>query len=76
MLVIDEHCDVDFRRVFDQDNKAWKAIPNALKGYVFDDDDQFTLSVSLISKRSKEDCCHIYVMPMGEAFLFFRERFA
>ncbi len=39
MLVIDEHCNIDSRQVFDQDNKGWKAIPNALKGLVIADDD-------------------------------------
>jgi hypothetical protein len=47
-LVIDEHSHIDGRRVFDQDNKAWKAIPNALKGRVIPDDDQYTLGVALI----------------------------
>lgn len=43
LLVIDEHCDVKNRQVFDQDNKGWKAIPNALKGLVVEDDDQQSL---------------------------------
>ena len=33
LLVIDEHSDVDGRHVFDQDNKGWKAVSNALKGW-------------------------------------------
>ena len=31
ILIIDEHCNLKNRQVFDQDNKGWKAIPNALK---------------------------------------------
>ncbi|MDR0861803.1 MAG: hypothetical protein LBN30_03380 [Oscillospiraceae bacterium] len=70
-LVIDEHCDIETRTVFDQDNKGWKAIPNALKGRVIKDDDQFTLSVHLISTKSAEMACHIYILPQSEAGDFF-----
>ena len=71
LIVIDEHCDIDNRQVFDQDNKSWKAIPNALKGRVIPDDDQFTAGVCLISTRSKECSCHIYLMPQRDAGDFF-----
>jgi len=74
MLVIDEHCDIDSRTVFDQDNKGWKAIPNALKGRVIMDDDQFSLGVALISTRSKKTACHVYLMPMEDAGEFFMLR--
>ena len=47
LLVINEHSDVDGRHVFDQDNKGWKAVSNALKGLVIDDDDQYHLSVHM-----------------------------
>ena len=43
ILIIDEHCDLKNRQGFDQDNKGWKAIPNALKGLVVEDDDQQSL---------------------------------
>ena len=59
LLVIDEHSDVDGRHVFDQDNKGWKAVSNALKGLVIDDDDQYHLSVHMMSSRSAENVCHI-----------------
>ena len=39
LLMIDEHCDIAARQVYDQDNKAWKAISNALKGRVVADDE-------------------------------------
>lgn len=71
MLVVDEHCDIPSRQVFDQDNKGWKAIPNALKGRVVKDDDQFTLNVSLVSTKSEKPACHIYLLPQDEAGDFF-----
>jgi hypothetical protein len=42
-FVVDEHSSINCRRVFDQDNKGWKAIPNALKGRVIPNDDQYSL---------------------------------
>jgi len=75
LLVIDEYCLPDSRCVYDQDNKAWKAIPNALKGHFFPDDDQFTLSICLLSKPSKDTACHIYLMPPEDAYEFFGKRF-
>jgi hypothetical protein len=71
MLVIDEHCAIDSRHAYDQDNKGWKAIPNALKGLVIADDDQFSLGISLISTWDREASCHIYVMNMEDAGAFF-----
>lgn len=71
LLVIDEHCDIAARQVYDQDNKAWKAISNALKGRVVADDDQYSLGVCLLSRRSPEAECHIYVLPVQDAGDFF-----
>lgn len=71
LLVIDEHCDIDSRQVFDQDNKGWKAISNALKGRIVADDDQYSLGVCLLSDRSRERVCHIYVLPAQDAGDFF-----
>jgi hypothetical protein len=78
MLAIDEHCDINARNVYDQDNKAWKAVSNALKGRLIPDDDQFTLDIALISERSETPACHIYLLPRDEAFDFFwyRQSFA
>ena len=71
LLVIDEHSDVDGRHVFDQDNKGWKAVSNALKGLVIDDDDQYHLSVHMMSSRSAENVCHIsLVLPESEGRFF------
>ena len=71
MLVIDEHSDVSGRRVFDQDNKGWKAVCNALKGRAIPDDDQYTLSVSLLATPSTENVCHITLMDLRDASDFF-----
>ena len=71
LLVIDEHCDIAARQVYDQDNKAWKAVSNALKGRVVADDDQYSLGVCLLSRRSPEAECHIYVLPVQDAGDFF-----
>jgi hypothetical protein len=71
MLIIDEHCDIDSRKIFDQDNKGWKAIPNVLKGRLIKDDDQFTLGVALISTRSKKTACNIYLLPRRDTGDFF-----
>ena len=74
LLVIDEHSDVDGRHVFDQDNKGWKAVSNALKGRVIEDDDQYTLNVALVSKMSKETACHITLLEQRDAADFFSLR--
>jgi hypothetical protein len=71
MLVIDEHCDISSRTIFDPDNKGWKAIPNALKGRVVKDDDQFSLSIALVSTRSGKPACHIYLLPAQDTGDFF-----
>ena len=72
LLVIDEHSDVDGRHVFDQDNKGWKVVSNALKGLVIDDDDQYHLSVHMMSSRSAENVCHISLVLPESAEEFFR----
>ena len=50
ILAIVEYCDYDNREVYDQDNKSWKMIPNAIKGRVVKDDEQFRLDIGLFSK--------------------------
>lgn len=74
LLVIDEHSDIEKRRVFDQDNKGWKAISNVLKGRLIPDDDQYSLSVALLSTKSKEASCHITLLDMADASDFFSPR--
>ena len=74
MLVIDEHCGVDGRHIFDQDNKGFKAVSNAIKGRLVPDDDQFTLALALLSERSELNVCHITLMDMADAADFFAMR--
>lgn len=74
LLVINERCDLQNRQVFDQDNKGWKAIPNAIKGVLVPDDDQFTLELALLSTPDQMPSCHIYVLPAEEAGDFFALR--
>ena len=71
LMVIDEHSAVDGRRVFDQDNKGYKAVCNALKGRVIPDDDQYTLGLALLSTQSVENVCHITLMDLQDASDFF-----
>ena len=74
MLVIDEHCGVNGRHVFDQDNKGWKAVSNAIKGRLIPDDDQYTLSLALLSRRSELNVCHITILDQADAADFFTMR--
>jgi hypothetical protein len=74
ILIIDEHCNISSRTVYDQDNKGWKAIPNAIKGRIIIDDDQFALEVALLSTVSDIPACHIYILPQTEAGDFFLMR--
>lgn len=74
LLVIDEHCDIQNRTVFDQDNKGWKAVSNALKGRVFPDDDQFSLGITLVSTQSEKAMCNIFVIGAEDAGEFFNMR--
>ena len=74
LVVIEEWSDIGDRRVFDQDNKGWKAIPNALKGVVTEDDDQYSMELALLARRSRENCCHICVLDAADAADFFAWR--
>lgn len=66
-MAIVEHCSKDTAQVFDNDNKGFKAVINALKGRLFADDNQFELSLGLFTRRDENICCHIYVMPTEDA---------
>ena len=74
MLVIDEYCGVDGRHIFDQDNKGWKAVSNAIKGRLVPDDDQFTLALALLSEKSELNVCHITLLDRFDAADFFATR--
>lgn len=55
--MIDEHTSIEGRHIYDQDNKGWKAISNAIKGRLIPDDDQHTLAVALLSTECFEHEC-------------------
>ena len=74
LMVIDEHSAISGRHVFDQDNKGWKAVNNAVKGRLIPDDDQYTLNVALLSQVSREDTCHITLLEQRDAADFFSLR--
>ena len=78
ILCIDEYSSIESRTVYDQDNKGWKAVSNTLKGRIFPDDDQYTLGVMLLSRKSAENATHITVMDASSAgdFLSLRNGFA
>lgn len=69
-LGIVEHCSVDCCSAFDSDNKGYKAVVNTLKGRLFEDDNQFELSLGLFTVLDDENCCHIYVLPVEESAKF------
>ena len=71
LLVIDEHSAVEGRHIFDQDNKGWKAVSNALKGRLIPDDDQYTLGVALLSRRCQANVCHIFLLDPKDSGEFF-----
>ena len=71
LLVIDEFTGISGRHIFDQDNKGWKAVSNAIKGRLIPDDDQHTLAVALLSGRSEVDVCHITLLDLSDAADFF-----
>lgn len=73
-LIIEEHCNIQNRKVYDQDNKGWKSIPNALKGNIVKDDDQFSLEILLLSELDDTPSCHIYVMPTEDVSAYFWNR--
>ena len=71
LLVIDEHSRIGARHVYDQDNKGWKAVSNALKGRVIPDDDQYSLGMALLSVWRPDNVCHITLMDIQDSPDFF-----
>ncbi len=74
LLVIEEFCGIGGRRIFDQDNKGWKAVSNAFKGRLVPDDDQHSLNVALLSTLSDRNICRITLLPQEDTAMFFLER--
>ena len=75
VLVIEECSNMEGRQVFDQDNKGWKTISNALKGWMLPDDDQYSLGVVLLSTPSTENVCHITLLEKDDVGDFFSLRY-
>jgi len=67
-VVIVEHKSIeDTACAYDNDNKGYRAISNALKGRVFADDNQFTVSYGLFTVHDENDPhCDIYVIPLED----------
>ena len=70
ILCIDEYSSIESRTVYDQDNKGYKAVSNALKGRLFPDDNQYDLGLVLLSRKSGENVTHITVMDMEDLAQF------
>lgn len=66
-IAIVEYCPENAAGAFDNDNKGFKAVINALKGRLFRDDDQFELALGLFTVLDDEPCCHVYIMPFENA---------
>ncbi len=71
MMVIEEYSNIQSRRIFDQDNKGWKSVSNAIKGWLIPDDDQYTLSVSLLSTKSERNVTEITLLPLEDTSDYF-----
>ena len=69
-LGIIEHCSVNACEAFDSDNKGYKAVINTLKARVFEDDNQFELSLGLFTVDDRENYCNIYVLPVEDSAKF------
>lgn len=72
-VAIAEHCSPVHNGAFDQDNKGFKGVINALKGRLFRDDDQFELALGLFTVEDWEECCHVYVIPFEDVADFMTE---
>ena len=66
-MAIVEHCPMQRSGTFDNDNKGFRGVINALKGRIFEDDNQFELALGMFTVIDENICCHIYVLPFDEA---------
>lgn len=66
-VVITEHTDRKGGNVYDPDNREWKSVTNALKGVLFEDDDQFTVSLILDTAPDGKCFTEVTVVPYHEA---------
>lgn len=73
-VVIIEHTGRGQGNVYDPDNREWKCVTNALKGALFEDDDQLTVSLLLDSVCDGKGFTEIAVLPYADAGKWFSER--
>ena len=73
-VVITEHTDRKSGNVYDPDNREWKTVTNALKGVLFEDDDQFTVSLILDTVPDGRGYTEIAVLPYHEAATYLAGR--
>lgn len=73
-VIIAEHSDRKNGNVYDPDNREWKAVTNALKGVLFEDDDQFTISLILDTVPDGKGFTEITVLPYQDAATFLSGR--
>ena len=69
-----EHSDPHRSNVYDPDNKEWKSVTNALKGVLFADDDQLTVSLILDTVPDGKGYTEIVVLPHHDAGRYLSER--
>ena len=73
-VAIVEHSDLRDSHTFDVDNKEWKSVTNALKGLLFVDDDQLTVSLILDTVPDGKGYTEIVVLPHHDAGRYLSER--
>lgn len=73
-VIIAEHSDRKNANAYDPDNREWKAVTNALKGVLFEDDDQFTISLILDTVPDGKGFTEITVLPYQDAAAFLSGR--
>ena len=73
-VAIIEHSDLQDSNTFDADNKEWKSVTNALKGVLFADDDQLTVSLILDTVPDGKGYTEIVVLPHRDAGRYLSER--
>ena len=73
-VAITEHSDLHRSNVYDPDNKEWKSVTNALKGVLFADDDQLTVSLILDTVPDGKGYTEIVVLPHHDAGRYLSER--
>ena len=66
--------DVYKRQVYDPDNREWTAVTNALKGVLFEDDDQFNVSLILDTVPDGRGYTEIAVLPYHEVAAYLSGR--